>query len=160
MVQVVYQLFNSFGFNKEFAPLFSQIKSEQTEEERVTLKIESLPERSKSDTKEPTQLKQIDLNEITKPSWIKLSRSDSGSLIKDVVNNLDNKDYQTKINNDNYDLKNAKQVLLKIVAKKISGNKARKLYKNLTEPNVDKLKNAKGKGKDKRSNILNFFRKN
>ena len=31
MVQVVYQLFNSFGFNKEFAPLFSQIKSEQTE---------------------------------------------------------------------------------------------------------------------------------
>ena len=32
MIQVVYQLFNSFGFNKEFAPLFSQIKSEQTEE--------------------------------------------------------------------------------------------------------------------------------
>ena len=32
MVQVVYQLLNSFGFNKEFAPLFSQIKSEQTEE--------------------------------------------------------------------------------------------------------------------------------
>ena len=31
MVQVVYCLFNSFGFNKEFAPLFSQIKSEQTE---------------------------------------------------------------------------------------------------------------------------------
>ena len=30
-VQVVYQLFNSFGFTKEFAPLFSQIKSEQTE---------------------------------------------------------------------------------------------------------------------------------
>ena len=89
-----------------------------------------------------------------------MSRSDFASLIKDVVNNLDNKDYQTKINNDNYDLKNAKQVLLKIVAKKISGNKARKLYKNLTEPNVDKLKNAKGKGKDKRSNILNFFRKN
>ena len=28
--QVVYQLFNSFGFNKESAPLFSQIKSEQT----------------------------------------------------------------------------------------------------------------------------------
>ena len=32
MVQVVYQLFNSLGFNKEFEPLFSQIKSEQTEE--------------------------------------------------------------------------------------------------------------------------------
>ena len=32
MVQVVYQIFNSFGFNKEFTPLISQIKSEQTEE--------------------------------------------------------------------------------------------------------------------------------
>ena len=32
MIQVVDQLFNSFGFNKEFAPLSSQIKSEQTEE--------------------------------------------------------------------------------------------------------------------------------
>ena len=32
IVQVVYQLFNSFGFNKEFGPLLSQIKSKQTEE--------------------------------------------------------------------------------------------------------------------------------
>ena len=32
MVQVAYQLFNSFGFNKEFEPLSSQIKSEQTEQ--------------------------------------------------------------------------------------------------------------------------------
>ena len=31
LIHVVYQLFNSFGFNKESAPLFSQIKSEQTE---------------------------------------------------------------------------------------------------------------------------------
>ena len=31
MVQLVYQSFNSFGFNKEFASLFSQIKSEETE---------------------------------------------------------------------------------------------------------------------------------
>ena len=76
-------------------------------------------ERRKSDTKEPTQLKQIDLNEITKPSWIKLSRSNFGSLIKDLVNNLDNKDDQTKINSDNYDLKNAEQVLLEIVTKKL-----------------------------------------
>ena len=57
LIHFVYQLFNSFGFNKESAPLFSQIKSEQTEEEPVKLKIESLSERSKSDTKEPTQLK-------------------------------------------------------------------------------------------------------
>ena len=77
MVQVVYQLFNSFGFNKEFEPLFSKKKS--------------LSEKSKLDTKEPTQLKQINLNEIIKPLWIKLSRNDFLSLLKDVVNNLDNK---------------------------------------------------------------------
>ena len=47
MIQVVYQLFNSFGFNKEFAPIFNQIKLEQTKEEPVKLKIESLPEKSK-----------------------------------------------------------------------------------------------------------------
>ena len=116
IIQAVYQLFNSFGFNKEFEPLFSKKESEWAKKE---LKIKSLSERSKSDTKEPTQLKQIDLNEITKPSWIKLSRSNFGSLINNLVNNLDNKDYQTRINSDNYDLKNAEQVLLEIVTKKL-----------------------------------------
>ena len=32
MIQVVYQLFNSFDFNKEFEPLFSKKESEQTED--------------------------------------------------------------------------------------------------------------------------------
>ena len=84
LIHVVYQLFNSFGFNKEFKPLFYQIKSEQIEEEPVKSKVESLSERSKSDTKEPAQLKKIDVNEITKPLWIKLSRSNLTSLVKDV----------------------------------------------------------------------------
>ena len=91
LIHVVYQLFDSFGFKKEFPPLFSQIKSEQTEEEPVDLKTESLSERKQSTTKKTTQLKQIDVNEITKPSWIKLSRSDFVFLIKDVVNNLGKK---------------------------------------------------------------------
>ena len=44
MIQLVYQLFNSFGFNKEFAPLFNQIKSEQTGEniEKVPQKINQI----------------------------------------------------------------------------------------------------------------------
>ena len=137
MVQVVYHLFNSFGFNKEFTPLFSQIKS---------------------GTKEPTQLKQIDLNEITKPLGIKLSRGDFISLIKDVVNNLDNKNYRTVINNNKYDVNNAEQFLLEIVAKKIRKNEARKLYKNLIEPKSIELTRAKNiRGKNKRLNILNIY---
>ena len=62
LIHVVYQLFKSFGFNKKSAPLFSKIKLEQAEEEPAKLKLESLSERSKSDTKESPQLKQIDLN--------------------------------------------------------------------------------------------------
>ena len=35
MIQVVYQLFSSFGFNKEFALVFTQIKPEQTKEKNA-----------------------------------------------------------------------------------------------------------------------------
>ena len=130
---------------------------EQTEEKPIKLKIESLSNSSKSDTKQSIQLKQIDLNEITKLLWIKLSRSDLASLIKDAVDNLDKKDYQTKINNDNYDLTNAEQVLLEKVTKKISKNEALKLYENPIESKAVKLVKAKGRGKDKRNNILNIL---
>ena len=78
-----------------------------------------MSEKSKLDTKEPTQLKQINLNEIIKPLWIKLPRNDFISLIKDVVNNFDNKNYQTMINSNKYNLKNAEQFLLEIVVKKL-----------------------------------------
>ena len=144
MVQVFYQLFNSFGFNKEFEPLFSKKKS--------------LSENSKLDTKEPTQLKQINLNEIIKSLWIKLSRNDFLSLIKDIVNNLDNKNYQTTIGNNRYDLTNVEQSLLEIVTKEISKNEARKLYENLIEPKIIELTRTKSsRGKNKRSNILNIY---
>ena len=63
------------------------------------------------------------------------------------------------INNDKYDLKNAEEILLKIVTKKISKNEAFKLYENLIKPKVDKLKNTKGKGKDERTNALNILEK-
>ena len=75
--------------------------------EPVKLKIESLSEKSKSDTKQTTQWKQINLKEVIKPLWLKLSRSEVLSLVKDVVNNLDSKDYQTTTSNNRYDLKNA-----------------------------------------------------
>ena len=123
MVQVVYQLFDSYSFNKEFEPLFSKKKK-------------SLSEKSKLDTKEPTQLKQINLNEIIKLLWIKLSINAFLPLIKDVVNNLDNNNYQTTISNNKYDLKNAEQFLLKIVTKKINKKEEHKLYKNLIEPKI------------------------
>ena len=79
-------------------------------------------------------------------------------MVKDVVNNLDKKDYQTTINNDKYDLKNAEKFLLKIVTKRISKNEVRELYENLIKPKVNQLKDAEGKGKEKRTNILNILK--
>ena len=78
-----------------------------------------MSEKSKLDTKEPTKLKPINLNEIIKPLWINLFRNYFLSLIKDVVNNLDNKSYQTMISNNRYGLTNVEQFLLEIVIKKI-----------------------------------------
>ena len=78
-----------------------------------------MSEKSKLDTKEPTKLKQINLNEIIKPLWTNLFRNYFLSLIKDVVNNLDNKSYQTTISNNRYGLTNVEQFLLEIVIEKI-----------------------------------------
>ena len=104
-----------------------------------------------------TQLKQLNLNEISKPLWIEVSRKYLNSLIKDVVNNLENKDYKTSVDGDDYDLKNADNFLLVIVTKKLSRDDALKLYNNLINSNIDSLKNAKGEGKNKRNNILNVL---
>ena len=79
LIHVVYQLFNSFGFNKEFAPLFSQIKSEQTEEKM-----------------------QI-------PLWFKINKPEFDELTSDIYDNQNNKDFKITINKKTYDLKNAKK---------------------------------------------------
>ena len=63
MGQVVYQLFNSFGFNKEFAPLFNKKESEQTEEKM-----------------------QI-------PSWFRIYKSEFDELTSNIYNNQNNKDF-------------------------------------------------------------------
>ena len=47
--------------------------------------------------------------------------------------------------------------MLEITTKTISKHEARKLYNDLIKPDVDALKHAKGKGKNKRTNILNIL---
>ena len=79
MVRVVYQLFNSFGFNKEFALLSSQIKSEQTEKK------------------------------IQIPLWFRIHKSQFDELKSDIYDNQNNKDFKITINKKTYDLKNAKK---------------------------------------------------
>ena len=53
----------------------------------VQLERKSLSDEDRSDIKQPTQLKQLNLNEISKPLWINLSREYFSSLIKDVADN-------------------------------------------------------------------------
>ena len=57
----------------------------------VKLETKSLSDEDRSDIKQTTQLKQLNLNEISKPFWMNLSRKNFNSLIKDVADNLDNR---------------------------------------------------------------------
>ena len=109
MVQVVYQLFNSFGFNKEFAPLFSQIKSEQTEEKMQIL------------------------------LWFRINKSEFDKLKSNIYDNQINKDFKITMNKKTYDLKNAKNFWIKVTTSKISRNEAKKLYKELIQKDFDVL---------------------
>ena len=81
MGQVVYQLFNSSGFNKEFGPLLSQTKSEQAEEKM----------------------------EI--PLWFRIDKSEFDELTSNIYDNQNNKNFKITINKKTYDLKNAKKNL-------------------------------------------------
>ena len=120
----------------------------------VKLGTKSLSDEDRSDIKQPTQLKQLNLNEKSKPLWINLSREDFNLLIKDVADNLDNKNYKTNADGRIYGLKNAKKFLLEIGTKKISKDEVRYLYDNLIKPDVDTLEKSKSRGNDKRNNIL------
>ena len=100
MVQVVYQLFNSFGFNKEFPPLSSQIKLEQTEEKM-----------------------QI-------PLWFRINKSEFDKLTSEIQDNQNNKDFKITINKKTYDLKNAIKFWTKITKNKVSKNEAKNCIKN------------------------------
>ena len=79
-----------------------------------------MSDKNRSNLKQPTQLKQLELNEISKPLWIKLPRENSNSLINDVINSLDNDKYKTIVGGNKHDLKNAEKGLLEIVNKKIT----------------------------------------
>ena len=121
MVQVVYQLFNSFGFNKEFAPLFSQIKSEQTEEKM-----------------------QI-------PLWFKINKLEFDELTSNIYDNENYKDFKVTINKKTYDLKNAKKFWTKITKSKIYRNEAKKLYKELIQKDLDALERDNGNSTKKKN---------
>ena len=86
-----------------------------------------------------------------------MSRENFNSLIKDVVDNLDNEDYKNTANNRRYDLKNAEKILLEILTNKISKNEARKLFSILIKPDVDTLIKSTGRGKNKRVKIYSLF---
>ena len=75
----------------------------------VELKTELLSDEDRSHIKEPIQLKQLNLKEISKQLWIEIPRNDFISLIKDVADNLGNKDFETTVNKRKYNLKNAQK---------------------------------------------------
>ena len=118
------------------------------------LKTELSSDEDRSDIKQPTQFKKLNLNEISKPLWIEIPRNDFISLIKEVVDSLDNNYFQTTVNKRKYDLKKAEKYILQIIIKKISTNEAFELHNSLIKPDVHTLNNALSRGRNRRNNIL------
>ena len=54
-----------------------------------------MPDENKLDLKPPTRLEQWKLDEIQEPLWLQISRENFISLIKHVVDNLNNGKYKT-----------------------------------------------------------------
>ena len=93
--------------------MFSQIKSEQTEEKM-----------------------QI-------PLWFKINKSEFDELTGEIYDNQDNKDFKITIDQKTYHLKNEKKIWTKITKSKVSKNEAKKLYKELIQKDIDALKREK-----------------
>ena len=111
--------------------------------------IDNGDQEPKSSKKEETKIKKPD--EIQKPIWIKLSREEFNSLIKDVDDNLNNDEFKTTVDKKAYDEK------CKKATPKISEKETIKLYSDLIIPDIAVLEESKGKAKDKRNNILNVL---
>ena len=73
MIQVVYQLFNSFGFRKEFVPFLSKKESERIE------------------------------GEMQKPLWVEINRPEFEELKRDIYDNQDDKDFKINIYKRTYE---------------------------------------------------------
>ena len=100
-------------------------------------------------------LKELKLDKI--PEWIQGSKEDVKRIIKDVVENLDSKNYTANVGGTNYNLKEAENFLLDIFTKDIDENVANKLYKNMIKPSTDILIVAPDACKEKRMNIINVL---
>ena len=88
-----------------------------------------------------------------------MPRKDFNSLIKDVADNLENKDYKTTVDTNPYNFKKAQANFLEIDTKKISKDDAHNLFDSLIKPDVDVLGKATGKrGKGERNNILTILK--
>ena len=98
MIHIVYQLSNSFGFNKDFAPLFSEKESEQTEE--------------KSD-------------KMQKPLWFKINKAEFDELTGYIHNNQDSNDFKITIKKITYNLKKAEEFWTKVTTCKITKGDAK-----------------------------------
>ena len=79
------------------------------------------------------------INELQKPSWVNLTEEDFNLLIKDVVDNLDDENYKTTVNNRKYYLRNTENFLLEITTKIDSKNEALKLYDDLIKEDIAAL---------------------
>ena len=87
------------------------------------------------------------------PLWFRINKSEFDELKSNIYNNQNNKDFKITINKKTHDLKNAKMFWTKVTTSKISGNEAKKLYKELIRKDIDALERKKSNS-IKKKNIL------
>ena len=70
---------------------------------------------------------------------------------------MSNNEFNTTINKNVYNLNNAQKFLVDITTQTIIEKEAFELYSNLITPDINELKNAKGRSKTKRNKILDIL---
>ena len=70
---------------------------------------------------------------------------------------MSNNEFNTTVNKNVYNLNNAQKFLVDITTQTIIEKEAFELYSNLITPDINELKNAKGRSKTKRNKILDIL---
>ena len=92
----------------------------------VKLGTESLSDEDRLDIEQPMQL-----DEMNKPLWFEINKSEFAELTRDMDNNQDNNDFKIVIKEWSFDLKNTKKFWIEVTTRKITKSEAKRLYNKL-----------------------------
>ena len=93
---------------------------------------------------------------MLKPLWFERNQKEFEELTGDIYSNQDNNDFKIKINKKTYDSENLKIFWTEVTTRKTTKSKAKELYNELIQKNLDILEKLKS-NKPEKYNILNIL---